>query len=184
MVSLLKNGANSPISQICGRILNKQNSEEKDELCKGVPLNSKIAIRIEDVQTLSNINVGLKLSIGVRDFSTLPLFQIERKDRGESMSLKDFMEESYFFEFMLARSGDQSNTLGVNFLEGKILGLDAYLGIVSLQNVSTPKYYSADSYGLFVAIKVTIDIFIFIFLITLIFSTIIGFDKFINEDEG
>lgn len=36
---------------------------------------------------------------------------------------------------------------------------------------------------IYLALKVTIDIFIFMLMVSLIFVTTIGFDKFFNEDE-
>lgn len=88
--------------------------------------------------------------------------------------------------------------LGLPFLRGKILRINyEHPSVEILELMRLTKSFTGYEIGvpliygammvverdIYLALKVTIDIFIFMLMVSLIFVTTIGFDKFFNEEE-
>ena len=182
MISVLKNDSSvDPFFPMCV-LLGYEPTAEIDQLCKGIPIEESINVKASQIEQIFLMNQKLSFQVNGFNFTAGYLFMVQREPKIGNYSIKEFLKNEYKLEFMFAK-GEKENIVGMNFLEGKIVGFNGFDNRINIGDASLPNNYQDESsFSTHLALKVTFDIFIFIFLITLIFSTIINFDKFINED--
>lgn len=181
LVKRIKSSSDKNIFNFLCDLNGLQPSESWDEICEGLSLGSPISIPFSEIRTYNSIVPEITFEVQNFNFTAMQLFMIKRDPAVRNMSKGEVRDTSFELEFMFTRGN--KNILGMNFLEGKLLSYDSFSSKLNLGDASFLNDYQDSLFSTYLALKVTIDIFIFIFLITLIFAAIINFDKFINEEE-
>lgn len=184
VISSLRGGSSGTgvFDVLCTKILLLPISADNNSMCEGLDIGQPFNLTLDQLALLDIINVELNFEGDRYNFNGGKLFMIKREKKAIEYSKDDLLYSIYTVEFMV-ESGNE-NILGMVFLDGKVIGYDSNTGVLNLGDIKLPNDQQENQFGFYVAVKVTLDIFIFIFLITLIFSTIIGLDKFINDDES
>lgn len=180
IVEKLKKGKKNIFDFICELTGNKKSSSI-EEICLGVPLNSYLNISFYQINTMMNYLPTINFEIEKFNFTAKRLFMIKREKFLTNLTKEAAYNAQFKLEFMFTKGNE--NILGMNFLEGKLVSFDSFSSRVNLGDASFLNDFQDSKFSTYLALKVTIDIFIFIFMITLIFAAIINFDKFLNEEE-
>ena len=167
-------------SFVC-RFLGKNPPQDHDQFCEGVKLNESLNVTLSKLKDLKKVipNIQFKANNNF-NFSANQLFMIKRPSNLSKMTSAEVLDATYELEFMFEIGS--RNILGMTFLEGKVVNYNSYSAKLGIGDASLPNDYQDNDFSMYVALKVTLDIFIFILMITLIFAVIISYDKFVNKN--
>jgi hypothetical protein len=177
------------IGQVCDLIYMGMAVLNSSHLCTTLAYNETATLHDLSAKKLLGLNKKLTLTINGVDFYCGFLFGIDSKDGKMDFTLKDDHIIGFTnLEFRFPFSRSDRNLLGMNFLDKKIIFIDYYgmsltisqcLGGLEECSATESPYYGVTQR----AIKILIDIIMFIMFVTLIFSSLISYDKFTNDEE-
>jgi hypothetical protein len=158
-------------------------------LCTTLAYASSAKLTGLSVQDLYALNTKLTMTIAGVDLNCGFLFAIDAQGEKLEFSVKDDKITSFTsLEFRFPFTRSDRNMLGMNFLDNKLIFVDYYGLALTLSEctagytgcaVTVKAYYGVTQR----TIKILVDILMFIMFVSLIFSSLIAYDKFMNDEE-
>lgn len=179
----------SSIDKICSQLLSCGGAVlNETHLCEGLVYEESRPLGLSQLEEFTASNMQMDLGVrGGSVFSFRSLWVLQ--PNGEKIEY-EYQEETLKIRSLKVGLGfarGKRNAVGMNFLDKKSVYVDYQLLQMKVSECvgrgeCEPKTVTTAASSMR-AVRIGIDILVFVLFISLIFGAIISFDKFINEDE-
>ncbi len=193
LVAFFKNNSNIfvRINEVC------QLADSGQAVLNSTHLCESMAYEVARVMNFSSFSLFIEKNplvnaeiLPERFFSIKHIFVLESE--GEKLDY-DYGDDTLKIKtikvrFAFARSKNSFNYLGMNFLDHKTITVDYFVSNIRISQCPggfadcDSQTISSNSSSIR-AMRIGVDILVFVLFISVIFGSIISFDKFVNEDE-